>query len=108
KKRFVAFMWRSGVLPLISARDKYGPFPMRHGDLHADNVLVDSTGHIVGVIDWDCAATVPWEVFAVPGVDTSAFFVDVFGVGKPRANVRPLRHLIFNRALKATQTSLSL
>lgn len=105
KRQFVAFMWRSAVLPLISTRDKDGPFPMCHGDLHADNILVDSTGHIVGVLDWDCAATVPWEVFAVPGVDTSAFFVDVFGIGKPKANIRPPRHLIFNRALKAVQTS---
>jgi hypothetical protein len=108
KKQFVAFMWRSAILTLVDTHDDHGPFPLRHGDLHVDNILVDSTGHIVGLLDWDCAATVPWEVFAVPGVDTSAFFVDVFESGKPKTENFPPRHAIFNRALKARQTSSSL
>lgn len=105
KKQFVAFMWRSAILPLVDIRDDHGPFPLHHGDLHVDNILVDSTGHIVGLLDWDCAATVPWEVFAVPGIDTSAFFVDVFGTGKSKTDIFPPRHAIFNCALKARQTS---
>jgi hypothetical protein len=105
KKQFVAFMWRSAVLPLVDTLDGQGPFPLRHGDLHVDNILVDAAGHIVGLIDWDNAATVPWEVFAVPGVDTSAFFVNCLGTGKSKADMFPPRHAIFNRALKARQKS---
>jgi hypothetical protein len=108
KKQFVTFMWRSAILLLVDTHDDHGPFPLCHGDLHVDNILVDSSGHIVGLLDWDSAATVPWEVFAAPGVDTSAFFVEVFETGKPKIDIFPPRHAIFNRALKARQTSSSL
>ena len=76
KRRFVASLWRTAMMPLVDERDAGGPFPMRHGDLHSENVLVDKTGHIVGVLDWDCAATVPWEAFAVPTFEVSGHFGD--------------------------------
>jgi len=53
KRRFVASLWKRAMMPLVDERDASGPFPMRHGDLHSDNILVDKTGHIVGVLDWD-------------------------------------------------------
>ncbi|KAF4611812.1 hypothetical protein D9613_003941 [Agrocybe pediades] len=74
KRRFVASLWRKAMMPLVDERDALGPFPMRHGDLHSDNILVDETGHIVGVLDWDCAGTVPWEAFAVPTYEVSGHF----------------------------------
>lgn len=64
------------MMPLVDERDDRGPFPMRHGDLHSENILVDSTGHIVGVLDWDCAGTVPWEAFAVPTFEVSGHFTE--------------------------------
>ena len=76
KRRFVASLWRTAMMPLVDERDDRGPFPMRHGDLHSENILVDSTGHIVGVLDWDCAGTVPWEAFAVPTFEVSGHFTD--------------------------------
>jgi len=76
KRRFVASLWKKAMMPLVDERDDRGPFPMRHGDLHSDNILVDETGHIVGVLDWDCAGTVPWEAFAVPTYEVSGHFTD--------------------------------
>ncbi|PPR02294.1 hypothetical protein CVT24_011633 [Panaeolus cyanescens] len=76
KRRFVADLWRKAMMPLVDERDDRGPFPMRHGDLHSENILVDETGHIVGVLDWDCAGTVPWEAFAVPTFEVSGHFSD--------------------------------
>ncbi|KAF5329700.1 hypothetical protein D9619_008968 [Psilocybe cf. subviscida] len=60
KRRFVASLRRKVMMLLVDAQDGHGPFPMCHGDLHCDNILVDATGHISGVLDWDCAGTVPW------------------------------------------------
>jgi hypothetical protein len=76
KRRFVASLWRTAMMPLVDERDDRGPFPMRHGDLHSENILVDATGHIVGVLDWDCAGTVPWEAFAVPTFEVSGHFTE--------------------------------
>jgi hypothetical protein len=76
KRRFVASLWRTAMMPLVDERDDRGPFPMRHGDLHSENILVDSTGHIVGVLDWDCAGTVPWEAFAVPTFEVSGHLTE--------------------------------
>ncbi|KAF8900125.1 hypothetical protein CPB84DRAFT_1680758 [Gymnopilus junonius] len=76
KRQFVASLWRRAMMPLVDERDARGPFPMRHGDLHSDNILVDKTGHIVGVLDWDCAGTVPWEAFAVPTFEVSGHFTE--------------------------------
>lgn len=85
KRRFVASLWRTAMMPLVDERDAGGPFPMRHGDLHSENILVDETGHIVGVLDWDCAATVPWEAFAVPTFEVSGHF------GETKSSIPPQR-----------------
>ncbi|KXN90430.1 hypothetical protein AN958_04299 [Leucoagaricus sp. SymC.cos] len=88
KRRFVASLWRTAMMPLVDERDAGGPFPMRHGDLHSENVLVDETGHIVGVLDWDCAATVPWEAFAVPTFEVSGHFGE--SKSEPKTPVLPM------------------
>ncbi|TFK36509.1 hypothetical protein BDQ12DRAFT_686532 [Crucibulum laeve] len=109
KRRFVASLWRTAMMPLLDERDDQGPFPMRHGDLHSENILVDETGHIVGVLDWDCAATVPWEAFAVPTFEVSGHFRDCdtdarTGVEtKILRQERPVVHNAFNRELAAVE-----
>jgi hypothetical protein len=100
KRQFVAALWRTAIMPLLDHRDDMGPFPMRHGDLHNDNILVDPTGHIVGVLDWDCAGTVPWEAFAVPTFEVSGDFVDL---GRGPRDERLAVHDAFNRALVEAQ-----
>jgi len=100
KRQFVAVLWRTAIMPLLDNRDDKGPFPMRHGDLHNDNILVDATGHIVGVLDWDCAGTVPWEAFAVPTFEVSGDFVDL---GRGSRDERLAVHDAFNRALVEAQ-----
>lgn len=117
KRQFTAALWRAAVMPLLDARDDWGPFPMRHGDLHSANVLVDpQTGGIVGVLDWDCAGTVPWEAFAVPTFEVSCDFVDPqergfgdtgssSGRREKGKNERLEVHRRFNAALRAAQIS---
>lgn len=116
KRRFVASLWRKTMMPLVDERDDQGPFPMRHGDLHSENILVDETGHIVGVLDWDCAGTVPWEAFAVPTFEVSGHFSDGDSdsassilseeslMTPPPPPVRPVVHRAFNRELAAAET----
>lgn len=108
KRRFVASLWRRAMMPLVDERDDRGPFPMRHGDLHSDNILVDETGHIVGVLDWDCAGTVPWEAFAVPTFEVSGHFtetdtISISSVSSEESSfpsaTRPIVHHAFNKEL---------
>lgn len=106
KRRFVASLWRAAMMPLVDERDDRGPFPMRHGDLHSENILVDATGHIVGVLDWDCAGTVPWEAFAVPTFEVSGHFTDAESADNrksPQRQERPIVHDAFNRELAAAE-----
>jgi hypothetical protein len=42
----------------LSTRD-HGPFPLCHGDLGHNKIVVDDA-----MIDWEMACAVPWEVFA--------------------------------------------
>ncbi|KAF5376121.1 hypothetical protein D9615_007672 [Tricholomella constricta] len=100
KRQFVASLWRAAIMPLLDERDDKGPFPMRHGDLHNENILVDEAGHIVGVLDWDCAGTVPWEAFAVPTFEVSGDFVDL---GYGSRDERLAVHDAFNAALREAQ-----
>jgi hypothetical protein len=108
KRRFVASLWRRAMMPLVDERDDRGPFPMRHGDLHSDNILVDETGHITGVLDWDCAGTVPWEAFAVPTFEVSGHFTDtdtlsISSLSSDESSLpsttRPVVHNAFNKEL---------
>ncbi|KAF9529119.1 hypothetical protein CPB83DRAFT_853259 [Crepidotus variabilis] len=119
KRRFVASLWKRAMMPLLDERDDRGPFPMRHGDLHSDNILVDETGHIVGVLDWDCAGTVPWEAFAVPTFEVSGHFTDNDAASISSASTdessgsassllsattRPIVHHAFNRELAQVES----
>jgi len=117
KRRFVASLWRKAMMPLVDERDDQGPFPMRHGDLHSDNILVDETGHIVGVLDWDCAGTVPWEAFAVPTFEVSGHFTDTDAASISSASseesmlstpsiTRPTVHHVFNRELAEAESQV--
>lgn len=43
-----------------------GPFPIRHADLFHSNVIVTKEFDVLGVIDWEGACTVPWELIDAP------------------------------------------
>ena len=45
---------------------KPGPFPLCHPDLFHSNVIVDGDYKILGVIDWDGATILPWELIEFP------------------------------------------
>lgn len=59
-------------LASLAARGKLfleeGPFPVRHPDLFHSNVIVTETFDVLGVIDWEGAYTVPWELIDPPSV----------------------------------------
>ncbi|KAJ8129924.1 hypothetical protein O1611_g3704 [Lasiodiplodia mahajangana] len=59
-----------GRLAKLAASDKYftsqGPFPIRHADLFHSNVIVNKAFEVLGVIDWEGACTVPWELSDAP------------------------------------------
>ncbi|KAK2471831.1 hypothetical protein H9L39_16587 [Fusarium oxysporum f. sp. albedinis] len=46
----------------LSVHDR-GPFPIYHGDFGHNNVIVDDDYRVMGVIDWEGAFAVPWEIF---------------------------------------------
>ncbi|KAF4445756.1 hypothetical protein F53441_10505 [Fusarium austroafricanum] len=38
-----------------------------HDDLHENNILVDGTGKVTGIVDWECVSVVPlWKAFSIP------------------------------------------
>ncbi|CZR66037.1 uncharacterized protein PAC_15938 [Phialocephala subalpina] len=43
-----------------------GPFPVSHRDLLHSNIIVDRRYRILGIIDWEGACTVPWELVEFP------------------------------------------
>lgn len=50
----------------ISTHDN-GPFPLDHDDFLHSNILVDETNFdVTGIIDWEGACAVPWELVAFP------------------------------------------
>ncbi|KAI5861921.1 hypothetical protein GGS23DRAFT_573791 [Durotheca rogersii] len=59
-----------GRLAKLASSGKYftskGPFPIRHADLFHSNVIVTKTFNVLGVIDWEGACTVPWELVDAP------------------------------------------
>lgn len=54
------------VAPNISDKNNNGPFPLYHSDLYHSNVIVDGSFGVLGVIDWEGACTVPWEIVEPP------------------------------------------
>lgn len=57
-------------LAKLAASDRYftsqGPFPIRHDDLFHSNVIVNKAFEVLGIIDWEGACTVPWELSDAP------------------------------------------
>jgi hypothetical protein len=50
----------------ISATNN-GPFPLCHDDFLHSNIMVDEGNfNVTGIIDWEGACTVPWELIAFP------------------------------------------
>ena len=44
-----------------------GPFPLCHDDFLHSNIMVDDKSfNVMGIIDWERACTVPWELVAFP------------------------------------------
>ena len=44
-----------------------GPFPLAHDDFLHSNIMVDEDNFdVTGIIDWEGACTVPWELIAFP------------------------------------------
>lgn len=43
-----------------------GPFPIRHADFWHSNIVVTEGFNVLGVIDWEGAFTVPWELIDAP------------------------------------------
>lgn len=60
----------SARLARLASSGKYfteqGPFPIRHADLFHSNLIVDAKYRVQGVIDWEGACTVPWELIDAP------------------------------------------
>ncbi|WQF83293.1 Putative aminoglycoside phosphotransferase, protein kinase-like domain superfamily [Colletotrichum destructivum] len=49
------------------SRHNEGPSPLCHGDFLRSNIMVDKASfNVTGVIDWEDAGTVPWELVAFP------------------------------------------
>ncbi|KAI0388352.1 kinase-like domain-containing protein [Xylariaceae sp. FL0594] len=60
----------SDRLAKLVASGKYftckGPFPLRHADLFYNNIIVSKSFEVLGIIDWEGACTVPWELVDAP------------------------------------------
>ena len=50
---------------IVLVEKVFGPFPLKHLDLHHNNILVDDDFNITGIIDWTAAQTVPCESLPV-------------------------------------------
>ncbi|RXW17762.1 hypothetical protein EST38_g8094 [Candolleomyces aberdarensis] len=104
KRQFTASLFPRALGSHLSPQTNTGPFPLRHGDLHSENILVDEeTGEIVGVIDWEGAGTVPWEVAGALNWEVQGEVVEWDGDVKPR---RTGVHTAFNVALKEVETEM--
>lgn len=55
-----------GMASQLSRRNE-GPFPLDHDDFLHSNIMVDEkTFDVTGIIDWEGACTVPWELIGFP------------------------------------------
>lgn len=57
----LATMAKAGQMNL-----KVGPFPVCHTDLMHSNIVVDEGCQVLGIIDWEGACTLPWEMVEYP------------------------------------------
>lgn len=53
------------LAPNIAIRN-HGPFPLLHPDFGHQNMVVDDDYNVLGVIDWEHACSVPWEIIQYP------------------------------------------
>lgn len=51
---------------LSSSPYNKGPFPIIHPALDISNIITDLNYNVLGVIDWEYATAVPWEMFRLP------------------------------------------
>lgn len=58
-------------IPIATNRE-HEKFVLSHTDLRPSNIIVDNEFHIVGVIDWEWAYTVPASLFAPPSWITAS------------------------------------
>ncbi|KAJ2919560.1 hypothetical protein MD484_g844, partial [Candolleomyces efflorescens] len=104
RRQYAASLFQKALGSHLSPLTNTGPFPLRHGDLHSENILVDEeTGEIVGVIDWEGAGTVPWEVAGALNWEVQGEVVEWDGNVKPR---RTGVHTAFNEALKEVEVEM--
>jgi hypothetical protein len=54
------------ALAVLSSAFNGGPFPLMHPDLYQSNIIVDDNYKVLGVIDWEGAHSVPWEILEFP------------------------------------------
>ena len=52
----------AATIPLLNE----GPFPLYHPDFSLANIIVNDNYKILGVIDWEDASTVPWDLVHSP------------------------------------------
>lgn len=57
----LATMVASEQIPLDT-----GPFPICHADLMHSNIVIDDQHNMLGIIDWEGACTLPWELVEYP------------------------------------------
>jgi hypothetical protein len=60
-----AWLLEKSVTMMVTEGNIHGPFPLCHLDFHYNNVLVDKSYNITGLLDWSNAQTVPIERFAI-------------------------------------------
>lgn len=52
----------------LSSTDR-GLFPVTHRDFFHSNIVIDKRYNIIGIIDWEGACTLPWELVDFPLTD---------------------------------------
>ncbi|KAJ5093629.1 hypothetical protein N7456_009490 [Penicillium angulare] len=60
-----AWLLEKSLTSLVVEEHLYGPFPICHLDFHYNNIIVDDSFRIIGIIDWSHSQAVPIERFAM-------------------------------------------
>ena len=58
-------VFEQSLSPLVLMERMSGPYPLKHMDLHYNNILLDDDFNITGVVDWTGSQTVPRESLPV-------------------------------------------
>ncbi|KAH7090024.1 hypothetical protein BKA62DRAFT_726617 [Auriculariales sp. MPI-PUGE-AT-0066] len=64
KAAFTVWLHRQLLISIANAEEGSSSFMFSHGDLRYANIMVDESGEIIGIIDWDLAGSVPKHNFA--------------------------------------------